>query len=67
MKAKVLKRTTLTCEPGSIVNISGGQFKALGNSVCAIEEKELDKSFDPVLVDPAQAEKPKRGRRKVDA
>lgn len=29
MFARILKKVTLTVEPGSIVNISEGQFKAL--------------------------------------
>lgn len=44
MKAVILKKVTVTVEPGSIVEVSEGQFKALGDKCVAYkaEAKEVE-------------------------
>ena len=49
MKALITKKVTLTVEPGSIVEVSEGQFKALGD--IAVAYKEEAKEEEPVEVE----------------
>lgn len=61
MKALITKKVTLTVEPGSIVEVSEGQFKALGD--IAVAYKEEAKEEEPVEVEkePEEVvEKPKK-------
>ena len=44
MKAEIIKRCSVICEPGSIVEVSESQYKALGDFVKPVEavaEKEI--------------------------
>lgn len=49
MKALITKKVTLTVEPGSIVEVSEGQFKVLGD--IAVAYKEEAKEEEPVEVE----------------
>lgn len=49
MKAVIKKKVTLTVEPGSIVEVSEGLFRALGDK--AVAYKEEAKEEDPVEVE----------------
>lgn len=64
MKAEIIKRCSVICESGSIVEISEGQFKALGDFAKAVKAvKEPD--AEPV----AEAEKKtvKKAEKKKEA
>jgi hypothetical protein len=65
MFAKILKKVTLTVEPGSIVNISEGQFKALRDKAetYKAEAKEELKAKAPKAEE--KEEKPKTEPKKA--
>lgn len=42
MKAEIIKRCSVICEVGSIVEVSEGQFKALGDFAKAVKEPEAE-------------------------
>lgn len=48
MKAEIIKRCSVICEVGSIVEISEGQLKALGDFARAIKEPEAEAEKKPV-------------------
>ncbi len=52
--AEVLKVCTVTCQPGSVVEIDERQFRLLGDAVCYlpddVEIKILDPDADPESV-----------------
>ena len=48
MKAEIIKRCSVICEPGSIVEVSESQYKALGDFVKPVEAKsDADKEIKP--------------------
>lgn len=51
MKAEIIKRCSVICEVGSIVEVSEGQFQALGDfakAVKAVKEPEAEAEKKPV-------------------
>ena len=59
IKALITKKVTLTVEPGSIVEISEGQLKALGDKAVAYKEeaKEVEEEIKKEPVKKASASK----------
>lgn len=59
IKALITKKVTLTVEPGSIVEISEGQLKALGDKAVAYKEeaKEVEEEIKEKPVKKASASK----------
>lgn len=59
IKALITKKVTLTVEPGSIVEISEGQLKALGDKAVAYKEeaKEVEEEIKEEPVKKASASK----------
>ncbi len=59
IKALITKKVTLTVEPGSIVEISEGQLKALGGKAVAYKEeaKEVEEEIKEEPVKKASASK----------
>lgn len=55
MKALITQKVTLTVEPGSIVEISEGLFKALGDK--AVTYKEEAKEAKPIEVEEPKPKK----------
>lgn len=49
MLVKILEKVTLTVEPGSIVEVSEGQYKALGDKAetYKVEAKEVEPKAKP--------------------
>lgn len=66
MLAKITKKVTLTVEPGSIVNISEGQFKALGNKAetYKVEAKEVEEKKEESKEEPKTTTSKKTSSRK---
>ncbi len=51
MKAEIIKRCSVICEVGSIVEVSEGQFKALGDFVKEVKvSKEPEAEADKKIV-----------------
>lgn len=48
MKALVIEKTIIVCEPGSIVEITADQAKRLGNRVQIQAEEMEERAPDPV-------------------
>lgn len=40
MKGRIVKRCSVICEPGSIVEVTESQFKALGGFLVPMEEEK---------------------------
>ena len=61
MLVKILEKVTLTVEPGSIVEISEGQFKALGDKAetYKVEAKEIVPMEKPKAEPKAKPKAPK--------
>lgn len=57
IKALLLDKATVTVEPGSIVNITEGQFKALGSKAVAYKE-EAKEVKEEIKEEPKKAEVP---------
>ena len=71
MKALITKKVTLTVEPGSIVEVSEGQFKALGDIAVAYKEEakeekpvEVEKEPEEVIETPKKATTSKKTSKK---
>lgn len=68
IKALLLNKATVTVEPGSIVNITEGQFKALGSKAVAYKEEakevkeEIKEEPKKVEKDPVKAESKKTSK-----
>lgn len=63
IKALLLDKATVTVEPGSIVNITEGQFKALGSK--AVAYKEEAKEVKEEIKEEPKAEEPKKEPKKA--
>ena len=59
IKALITKKATLTVEPGSIVVISEGQLKALGDKACAYKE-EAKEVVEEIKEEPKKASASKK-------
>lgn len=68
IRALLLNKATVTVEPGSIVNITEGQFKALGSKAVAYKEEakevkeEIKEEPKKVEKDPVKAEPKKTSK-----
>ncbi len=66
IKALITSKVTLTAEPGSVVIISEGQFKALGDKAVTYkdEAKEEEIKEEEIKEEPKELlRKPRRARR----
>ena len=57
MKVLITKKVTLTVEPGSIVEISESQFKALGDRAVTYKEEAKEEEKKEVKPEPVKAPK----------
>jgi len=61
MKVLITKKVTLTVEPGSIVEVSEGLFRALGDKAVAYKEEAKEEEPVEVEKEPEEViEKPKK-------
>jgi hypothetical protein len=66
IKALITKKVTLTAEPGSVVLISEGQFKALGDKAVAYKE-EAKEVVEEIKEEPKKtSKKTSKGKKSED-
>ena len=66
IKALITKKVTLTAEPGSVVLISEGQFKALGDKAVAYKD-EAKEVVEEIKEEPKKtSKKTSKGKKSED-
>jgi len=66
MKVLITKKVTLTVEPGSIVEISEGQFKALRDKAIAYKDEAKEEDIKEVTEDAPASKKTSRKKKKSE-
>lgn len=68
MKALIRTACMVVCHPGSVVEVSEDQFKALGDRACPVREIALaekpEKATEKAVEVTLKSEKPKKGKKK---